>query len=52
MFGSFQLIQKIANGHSIDSKMFTEIYKCKNIKNNLELAIKLEPIQTKNPILF
>lgn len=46
MFKSFKLIQKLGSG------AFGEIYKGINVKNNFEVAIKLEPAKTKHPQLF
>jgi len=42
----FKLTRKLGSG------AFGEIFQGINIKNNIEVAIKLEPVNTKHPQLF
>lgn len=46
MLKSFKLLEKIGSG------AFGEIYRGINTKNNLEVAIKIEPVKTSSPQLF
>ena len=43
---TFKLTKKLGSG------AFGEIFHAINIKNNVEVAIKLEPTDTKHPQLF
>lgn len=43
---TFKLIEKIGNG------AFGEVFRGKNEKTDMDVAIKLEPVSTKHPQLF
>jgi casein kinase 1/casein kinase 1 epsilon len=43
---NFLIVRKIGEG------AFSKIYQAINIKNNLEVAVKAEPVNTEDPQLF